>query len=203
MRLPGNRWDPRFSHFRRIENALDHNYVPRVFPVLTTRRLSDRFRNIEASRTHFSLGYVSWIMFGVFWWAGLMLLICYISTGAFFSSTSGVPFRNQEYAYTSEIMESYRAGAQLIGVNGVVLLDPDFDQALPAGLPDLDDEVARLCSRQEIHGVPGKIRIIVHPDPETPYQDVVTEIEAGYRAVHGNPGCDLDVILVSNREAGE
>ena len=202
MRPPGNRWDPRFSHFRRIENTLDHNYVRTVFPVLTTRSLFDRFRNIDASRTHLSLGYVSWVMFGVFWYISSYLFTFY-STSSVFYSRHGVPFRNQEYAYTSEIMESYHDGYQLIGEDGEVLLDPDFDKMLPAGLPDLDGEVVRLCSRQETHGVPGKIRIMVRPEPEAAYQDVVTELDEAALIVQANPGCDVDVILVSNREAGE
>ena len=210
MRLrhrPGHRWDPRFSHFRRIENSLDHLYVRRVFPVLTTRSLSDRFRNIEASRSHFSLGYVSWLTFGVFWYISSYLFIFYATTSVF-STQHGLPIDQSPYAWTSDIVESHRNGYQLIGEDGTVLLDPDFDELLLVRIGSertiaaetLAEVVTRDCSRKETHGIPRRIRIMIHPDPGASYQDVVTVLEEAARIVQLNPDCDVGYGLVTNRK---
>lgn len=207
MRPRGRRWDPRFSHFRRIENSLDHLYLQRSYPVLRSGSLYDRFRNFEASRKYLSLGLVAWAALGVFWYLGITLVVFYGCTGVF-PAQHGLPFRQTPYAFTPGLVESYRQGSQWIDPEGTVLLDPDFDELLliriredgsvdPAGLAEPGEQVARFCARKETHGTPQAVWILIHPDPGASYQDVVTMLERAAMTVETNPGCDLGFGLVT------
>jgi hypothetical protein len=182
--------EARYEHFRRVENSLDMLCYQRRQPAIALRGLGDRLRHIATSRPYFSLGFVAWITFGVYWYVTRYLGLFYLIVGMPING-HGFDFNLPNYQITAGDLAALQSGVILVDDNGRTVIDPNLDYVLVINV----ERTTREQIESELEGIcfeagsfwPRERFILIEYGAGTTYHEMVEVLDPiyGLERTHG------------------